>query len=362
VRELERERVTVQEAARQLGITESAVRKRAQRGQLRSEKAMEGKKERLYIFLDPDEDKFPEPFRERYIRSLEQRVNTLEDEVYRQQAILLNMTEAMKALSPPAQEESSEARESPQTVEEEPERAEPSSSTQSAQGPVPQRRSAARGAESETPHVVASSASHSRLGMSARVLVLGAIVTFLVTAALGSYSTRTIAIYLPWVGSLITLMLFGLCAGYTKRPSLSWFSWPHRWLRRSGRSVLEITVFVAGIPATAGLLIGAYSAPGYGVKEFSEGFSQLPLLFLLIIGIIVAGASQVFMSGAFLGNALRRLGVLGTPKEPLPDQEDADTEQEEVWSPGQEARWGLIGTLASAVLTGIFSVVVALID
>jgi uncharacterized coiled-coil protein SlyX len=122
---LERERVTVQEAARQLGITESAVRKRAQRRQLRSEKVMEGKKERLYIFLDPDEDKFPEPFRERYIRSLEQRVNTLEDEVYRQQAILLNMTEAMKALSPPAQEEPSEARESPQTVEEEPQRAEP---------------------------------------------------------------------------------------------------------------------------------------------------------------------------------------------------------------------------------------------
>jgi predicted ArsR family transcriptional regulator len=124
VRELERERVTVQEAARQLGITESAVRKRAQRGQLRSEKATEGKKERLYIFLDPDEDKFPETFRERYIRSLEQRVNTLEDEVYRQQAILLNMTEAMKALSPPSQETPPDERESPQAAAEEPERAE----------------------------------------------------------------------------------------------------------------------------------------------------------------------------------------------------------------------------------------------
>jgi excisionase family DNA binding protein len=44
VRELERERVTVQEAARQLGITESAVRKRAQRGQLQSQKVTEGKK------------------------------------------------------------------------------------------------------------------------------------------------------------------------------------------------------------------------------------------------------------------------------------------------------------------------------
>jgi predicted ArsR family transcriptional regulator len=136
VRELERERVTVQEAARRLGITESAVRKRAQRGQIRSEKAAEGKKERLYIFLDPDEDKFPETFRERYIRSLEQRVNTLEDEVYRQQAILLNMTEAMKALSPPAQEEPSEPRESPETVEEEPQRAEPRPTTVESQESV----------------------------------------------------------------------------------------------------------------------------------------------------------------------------------------------------------------------------------
>src|SRR5215213_9045551 len=64
VRELERERVTVQEAARRLGITESAVRKRAQREQLESQKVTEGKKERLYIFLDSDEDKFPEPFQE----------------------------------------------------------------------------------------------------------------------------------------------------------------------------------------------------------------------------------------------------------------------------------------------------------
>jgi hypothetical protein len=122
VRELERERVTVQEAARQLGITESAVRKRAQRRQLRSEKAMEGKKERLYIFLDPDEDKFPEPFRERYIRSLEQRVNTLEDEVYRQQAIILSMSQSMQALTG-----ASEVPESSETAEEASEGAEPSS-------------------------------------------------------------------------------------------------------------------------------------------------------------------------------------------------------------------------------------------
>lgn len=125
MRELERERVTVQEAARRLGITESAVRKRAGRGRLRFEKVTEGKKERLYIFLDTDEDKFPEPFRERYVKSLEDRVKTLEDEVYRQQAIILSMTEAMKALSPPSQEAPPDERESPETVEEAPDRSQP---------------------------------------------------------------------------------------------------------------------------------------------------------------------------------------------------------------------------------------------
>jgi hypothetical protein len=68
----------------------------------------EGKKERLYIFLDSDEDKFPEPFQERYMRSLEDRVRTLEDEVYRQQAIILSMSQSMQALTG-----ASEPRESP---------------------------------------------------------------------------------------------------------------------------------------------------------------------------------------------------------------------------------------------------------
>lgn len=99
VRELERERVTVQEAAQRLGITESAIRKRVGKGDIRSEKVLEGKKERLYVFLDPDEERLPEPFREKYMRSLEDRVRTLEDEVYRQQAIILSMSQSLQALT-----------------------------------------------------------------------------------------------------------------------------------------------------------------------------------------------------------------------------------------------------------------------
>ena len=131
MRELERERVTVQEAARRLGITESAVRKRAAREQIRSVKVTEGKKERLYIFLDSDEDKFPEPFRERYMKSLEDRVRTLEDEVYRQQAIILSMSQSLQALTG--------ASETPEMPSETPEESETQSTTEETQEPVQRR-------------------------------------------------------------------------------------------------------------------------------------------------------------------------------------------------------------------------------
>ena len=64
------------------------------------------------------------------------RIQFLEDELQRKDAILLNMTEAMKALSPPSQETPPDERESPQTVEEEPERAEPQPTTVESQEPV----------------------------------------------------------------------------------------------------------------------------------------------------------------------------------------------------------------------------------
>jgi predicted ArsR family transcriptional regulator len=125
VRELERERVTVQEAARQLGITESAVRKRVQRGILRHDKEADG---RLYVYLDTrdtDRDEVRDSSYDMLVRRLENENEFLRRELERKDTILLNMTEAMKALSPPPQETPPGERESPQTVEEEPERAEP---------------------------------------------------------------------------------------------------------------------------------------------------------------------------------------------------------------------------------------------
>ena len=130
---MERERVTVQEAARQLGITESAVRKRVQRGLLGHDKEADG---RLYVYLDTQDvgrDEVRDSSYDMLIRRLENENEFLRRELERKDTILLNMTEAMKALNPPAQEAPPEARESPEIVEEPPDRAEPRPATGEAQ-------------------------------------------------------------------------------------------------------------------------------------------------------------------------------------------------------------------------------------
>ena len=102
---MERERVTVQEAARRLDITESAVRKRVQRGVLGHDKEADG---RLYVYLDTqdtDRDQVQDSSYDMLVRRLENENEFLRRELERKDTILLNMTEAMKALNPPAREE-----------------------------------------------------------------------------------------------------------------------------------------------------------------------------------------------------------------------------------------------------------------
>jgi hypothetical protein len=52
-------------------------------------------------------------------------ITTRDEEIRRRDTIIMNMTEAMKALSPPARDVPPEPRESPETVEEASDRAEP---------------------------------------------------------------------------------------------------------------------------------------------------------------------------------------------------------------------------------------------
>jgi excisionase family DNA binding protein len=137
VRTMEHQRLTIQEAAHRLGVSESAIRKRIKRGTLKREKTEDG---RVLVYMEapappsaPGADEVPTTERDALISQMQGRIDSLErerdvrtEEIRRRDTIIMNMTEAMKALNPPARGESpQEPRESPETVEEEPERAEP---------------------------------------------------------------------------------------------------------------------------------------------------------------------------------------------------------------------------------------------
>ncbi len=97
---MERDRVTVQEAAQRLGISESGVRKRVQREQLDS--TNEGG--RVYIYLDTvvtEADSVPDSVPDKYTASLEDQVEFLRDQVRRQQEIIGQQAISLRALSAP---------------------------------------------------------------------------------------------------------------------------------------------------------------------------------------------------------------------------------------------------------------------
>ena len=122
------DRLTVAQAAAALNVSQDAVRKRISRGTIPHDRDDSG---RVYVYLSPSEtvhetdqdttqDAASKTVQDAYIRSLEDQIAFLRRELERKDGILLNLTERIPQLEAP-----SEARESPQTVEEEPERAQP---------------------------------------------------------------------------------------------------------------------------------------------------------------------------------------------------------------------------------------------
>ena len=89
-----------------MGVSEGAIRKRVKRGTLAHDKGDDG---RLYVYLDlgvdSGVDEAPHAASDALISELRDRVEFLQRELERKDAILLNMTEAMKAIAPPVQEE-----------------------------------------------------------------------------------------------------------------------------------------------------------------------------------------------------------------------------------------------------------------
>ncbi len=130
-------RVSVEEAATLLGIEKGSVKKRVQRGKLRSEKDASGT---IWVYLDRSEtvrdqsqgqsatarDELVSELRDR-VRSLERRLDEERESRRRADTIIVQLSRAneeqaltIRELEAPA---SPEARESPQTVEDASERA-----------------------------------------------------------------------------------------------------------------------------------------------------------------------------------------------------------------------------------------------
>ncbi len=100
-------RYTVTEAARILGVGTDAVRKRIQRDTIEHERA-DGT---VYVWLDADEPRRDGGVTEDLVGAYKDQLDSYRDQVAflrreleRKDAILLNMTETMKALSPPPRE------------------------------------------------------------------------------------------------------------------------------------------------------------------------------------------------------------------------------------------------------------------
>ena len=118
-------RLTVPQAAQALGITEGAVRGRIKRGTLRSHReagtvyvVLEGSPSAVNrdepVSESTDQPELVEELR-RTNELLREVITTRDEEIRRRDTIIMNMTETMKALNPPAPEESSEARGSPES-------------------------------------------------------------------------------------------------------------------------------------------------------------------------------------------------------------------------------------------------------
>jgi hypothetical protein len=148
------DKVTIQEAARRLGVKEDAVRKRIQRRSIRHEKAEDG---RVYVWVDAaqdttrdtgqtTQDAYQDTAQDERVEDLREQVGYLRRQLDEERearrradtiiAQLARTTEeqarTIRELEAPS-ELPSEARESPQTAEEESERAEPPPATEGAQ-------------------------------------------------------------------------------------------------------------------------------------------------------------------------------------------------------------------------------------
>src|SRR5829696_5910244 len=110
------DRLTIQEAARRLGVSEGAVRKRVTRGTLEHHKDEDG---RVYVYLDTGVDsgvdEGVDPNSNALISQLRDEVAFLRDENRRKDEIIMQQAMTMRQLTAAPPQEPSEAQESPES-------------------------------------------------------------------------------------------------------------------------------------------------------------------------------------------------------------------------------------------------------
>jgi excisionase family DNA binding protein len=103
------DRVTVQEAAQRMGISQGAVRQRIRRGSLQHEKDGDG---RVYVYLDPNDTRQQDVHQDTrgavhdasthvLVDELRDRVRFLEDELRRKDTILMSLVQRVPELEAP---------------------------------------------------------------------------------------------------------------------------------------------------------------------------------------------------------------------------------------------------------------------
>ena len=136
------ERLTIQETARRLGVSEGAVRKRVARGTLAHEKASDG---RVYVYLDAKgtrgvdagQDEGVHPESSALISQLRDEIYYLRDENRRKDEIIMQQALTVRQLAAsPSTEDPQEAPESPESGGESSDTAEPQSATEGQQEPT----------------------------------------------------------------------------------------------------------------------------------------------------------------------------------------------------------------------------------
>jgi hypothetical protein len=291
-------RLTIQEAARQLGISEGAVRKRVTRGTLEHQKDEDG---RVYVYLDAGADDGvdvgADPNSNALISQLRDEVAYLRDENRRKDEIIMQQAMTMRQLSAAPPQEPSEDVE---TVEEEPDRAEPRYDAESAQEATEdaQQRSGWREPVDKLPRW------HYVLGI---LLVFSA----------GFLSTLLVDFETPLLVGLLILVvtlwappgIFGFWVGYRKRNLRLW------------SQALPLGALVAAVAALGLELERRLELEPHGIVPGAY-FHHLNQLYLMFSPeFMFPPAWLLFVSASLLGNTRqrRRIGRISgtTPASPL---------------------------------------------